>query len=116
MTGVLCEIGRPGPSLLQQAEVSIHKHCILKEHEPINSTYITDSKARTENGKVIVRSSYFKRNSGHESNRENEKENIAVESDNPINLVESEHLKRMTMKRKSSFADKTQEVGAIDFL
>ncbi|KAI6703515.1 hypothetical protein NL676_012651 [Syzygium grande] len=59
-------------------------------------------KARRENRKVIIRSSYFKHQSANDTNKDDEKENIPVESDQPINPGETDFLKGRIIKRKTS--------------
>ncbi|KAI6703522.1 hypothetical protein NL676_012658 [Syzygium grande] len=61
-----------------------------------------EEKARRENRKVIIRSSYFKHQSANDTDKDDEKENIPVESDHPISLGETDFLKGRIIKRKTS--------------
>ncbi|XP_056175529.1 exonuclease 1 isoform X2 [Syzygium oleosum] len=61
-----------------------------------------EEKARRENRKVIIRSSYFKHQSANDTDKDDEKENIPVESDQPINPGETDFLKGRIIKRKTS--------------
>ncbi|XP_048141654.1 exonuclease 1 isoform X1 [Rhodamnia argentea] len=67
-----------------------------------------DEKARRENRKVIIRSSYFKPQSANDIDKDDEKENIPVESDHPLSLGETDFLKGRVIKRKT-FLDSTVE-------
>ncbi|KAK3432863.1 hypothetical protein EUGRSUZ_D00367 [Eucalyptus grandis] len=153
------EVGRPGPSLLQQSWLPIHKPCVsFKEHQPkspvnrvdektrreckkpiVRSSYFkhqflneTDTdkekettpvgsdptsigvnsieeKTRRENREVIVRSSYFKHHAAKETNRDDGKENTLVKGDHPISLGETDFMKRVIMKGKTSIDDMSEK-------
>ncbi|KAI3409404.1 Exonuclease 1 [Psidium guajava] len=61
-----------------------------------------EEKARSENRKVTIRSSYFKHQSANDTDKDDKKENIPVESDHPISLGETNFLKGRVIKRKTS--------------
>lgn len=103
---------------------SIRKSCpaLPKEHENKNCTDSVVGKGRTENRKVIVRSSYFLHKQVNKDDQENKQEKLVVENDAAIDMSENtglqsahfdnSYLKGTAIKRKTSLIDSVHTVGA----
>lgn len=103
---------------------SIHKACpaLRKEHENKICTDSVVGKTRTENRKVIVRSSYFLHKQVKKDDLENKQEKLVVENDAAIDMsenaglqsahFENSYLKGTTIKRKTSLNDSVHIVGS----
>ncbi|CAB4306729.1 unnamed protein product [Prunus armeniaca] len=109
----------PESTLLQQPRHSIHKPCLtlLKERECKNAPdTVEGSKTRTENRKVIVRSSYFKDKSINENDQEDKQEKRLLEDGIALDknaVPESAHFENSyfngkVMKRKTSPGDSVE--------
>ncbi|KAA8519582.1 hypothetical protein F0562_013794 [Nyssa sinensis] len=81
----------PQHALLQKSRHSIHKPCIAlhKDRECRSDTDAGEGKMRTENIKVIVRSSYFQNKSVKESDLENKNEMLLVKDDVAMDACKS---------------------------
>ncbi|KAH9749232.1 exonuclease 1 [Citrus sinensis] len=105
---------------------SIRKPCpaLRKEHENKNCTDSVVGKGRTENRKVIVRSSYFLHKQVNKDDQENKQEKLVVENDAAIDMSENtglqsahfdySYLKGTAIKRKTSLIDSvhTDKMGS----
>ncbi|KAK9227573.1 hypothetical protein WN943_012626 [Citrus x changshan-huyou] len=105
---------------------SIGKPCpaLRKEHENKNCTDSVVGKGRTENRKVIVRSSYFLHKQVNKDDQENKQEKLVVENDAAIDMSENtglqsahfdySYLKGTAIKRKTSLIDSvhTDKMGS----
>lgn len=111
----------PESTLLQQPRHSIHKPCLTlhKERECKNAPdTVEGSKTRTENRKVIVRSSYFKDKSINENDQEDKQEKRLLEDGIAMDknaVPESAHFENSyfngkVMKRKTSPGDTVEVV------
>ncbi|KAK3432852.1 hypothetical protein EUGRSUZ_D00356 [Eucalyptus grandis] len=110
-SGALDEVGRRGPSLLQQSRLPIHKPCVsFKEHQPKSPVNRVDEKTRRECKKPIVRSSYFKHQFLNETDTDKEKETTPVGSD-PTSIGETECVKGMIIKNNTYADDTVENVG-----
>lgn len=108
----------------QQFVHSIHKLALQKELQ--SKTDAVEEKIRTENRKVIVRSSYFQHKQVNESDQEDKQEKLIVEDDVAIDISENanlgseysenSNLNSTTIKRKTSINDIVQIVGASFYL
>ncbi|CAL8147543.1 unnamed protein product [Prunus armeniaca] len=109
----------PESTLLQQPRHSIHKPCLtlLKERECKNAPdTVEGGKTRTENRKVIVRSSYFKDKSINENDQEDKQEKRLLEDGIALDknaVPESAHFENSyfngkVMKRKTSPGDSVE--------
>ncbi|KAJ4703742.1 Exonuclease 1 [Melia azedarach] len=100
----------------QQFVHSIHKLALQKELQ--SKTDAVEEKIRTENRKVIVRSSYFQHKQVNESDQEDKQEKLIVEDDVAIDISENanlgseysenSNLNSTTIKRKTSINDIVQ--------
>ncbi|KAH9797551.1 exonuclease 1 [Citrus sinensis] len=105
---------------------SIRNPCpaLRKEHENKNCTDSVVGKGRTENRKVIVRSSYFLHKQVNKDDQENKQEKLVVENDAAIDMSENtglqsahfdySYLKGTAIKRKTSLIDSvhTDKMGS----
>ncbi|CAL9015767.1 unnamed protein product [Prunus brigantina] len=109
----------PESTLLQQSRHSIHKPCLtlLKERECKNAPdTVEGGKTRTENRRVIVRSSYFKDKSINENDQEDKQEIRLLEDGVAMDknaVPESAHFENSyfngkVMKRKTSPGDSVE--------
>ncbi|KAH9797541.1 exonuclease 1 [Citrus sinensis] len=97
---------------------------LRKEHENKNCTDSVVGKGRTENRKVIVRSSYFLHKQVNKDDQENKQEKLVVENDAAIDMSENtglqsahfdySYLKGTAIKRKTSLIDSvhTDKMGS----
>lgn len=125
LTDMVDKTRSPESTLLQQPRHSIHKRCLTlhKERECKNAPETFEGKTRTENRKVIVRSSYFKNKSSNENNQEDKQEKLlskdCLASDIHENAVPvsahfgNSHFHGKLVKRKISPNDSDQEVCAF---
>lgn len=113
----------PDSTLLQQPRHSIHKPCLTlhKERECKNAPdTVEGGKTRTENRKVIVRSSYFKDKSINENDQEDKQEKHLLEDGIAIDVdknavpesahFENSYFNGKVMKRKTSPGDSFEVV------
>ncbi|XP_038724106.1 exonuclease 1-like isoform X2 [Tripterygium wilfordii] len=105
-------------TLMQQSAQPLYKPCqaLRKEHDCKDAPVAVESKIKTDNRRVIVRSSYFQHKPAAEHDQENEKETLpnnhddyATISENiiPENALRNYH-KDTAEKRKSSTDDSIQ--------
>ncbi|XP_050370583.1 exonuclease 1 [Argentina anserina] len=111
----------PDSTLLQQPRHSIHKPCLTlhRERECKNAQGTFECKTRTENKKVIVRSSYFKGKSTNEDIQEDKQEKLLLKdslgndmhdnADPEIAPFKNSLFLRKLVKRKISPNDSFQE-------
>lgn len=115
----------PDSTLLPQSRHSIHKPCLTlhMERECKNAQGTFEGKTRTENRKVIVRSSYFKDKSRNENIEEDKQESLLSKDSLASDMHENvdpesapfgkSQFSRKLVKRKISPNYNVQEVCAF---